>query len=278
VWHLLTHTAGFTYGFLQLGVVDALYRAAGFDLVPTPGLDLATATKRWAELPLLYQPGSRWSYGVATDVLGRLVEVVSGQSLESFIGERILAPLGMTDTHWWVDEAAASRLAALYVPDPTTGRAIRFDLLGAGASSKPDLISGGAGLIGTARDYHRFTQMLLRGGELDGVRLLGRHTVAFMTRNHLPGGGDLGALNSGGFAETVFDGVGFGLGFAVVEDPVPARFPSSVGTYYWGGLASTAFWVDPAEELTVLLFTQLVPSSHYSLRPQLRQLVYSALV
>ncbi|HEX7746869.1 MAG TPA: serine hydrolase domain-containing protein [Micromonosporaceae bacterium] len=197
--------------------------------------------------------------------------------MKRFAG-RIFGPLGMTDTRWWVDEVDAKRLGALYVPNPATGQAARVDDLGNRALHRPDLLSGGGGLISTTADYHRFTQMPARGGELDGVRLLGPRTVRFMTRNHLPGGRDLGQLCTGGFAETTLDGIGFGLGFAVVEDPIPSRMPSSVGEYHWGGAASTAFWVDPVEEITAMLFTQLVPSSTYPLRPQLRQLVYSAIV
>jgi CubicO group peptidase (beta-lactamase class C family) len=278
VWHLLTHTSGLTYGFAQTSVVDALYRAAGYDLGVPAGLDLAGASAGMARLPLMFQPGAGWNYGVSTDVLGRLVEVVSGQSLDAFFTERILTPLGMTDTRWWVDEPDAKRLAALYTPHPGTGQAVRVDRIGAAALNRPDCLSGGGGLVSTAADYHRFTQLLLRGGELGGVRLLAPRTVRYMTRNHLPGGGDLASFEPEGFAETVLDGIGFGLGFAVVQDPVPARVPSSVGEYYWGGLASTAFWVDPVEEVTALLFTQLMPSSTYPLRSQLRQLVYSALV
>ncbi|MGN9804002.1 serine hydrolase domain-containing protein [Micromonospora sp. L32] len=278
VWHLLTHTSGLTYGFAQTSVVDALYRAAGYDLGVPAGLDLAGASAGMARLPLMFQPGTGWNYGVSTDVLGRLVEVVSGQRLDAFFTERILTPLGMTDTRWWVDEPDAKRLAALYTPHPGTGQAVRVDRIGAAALNRPDCLSGGGGLVSTAADYHRFTQLLLRGGELDGVRLLAPRTVRYMTRNHLPGGGDLASFEPEGFAETVLDGIGFGLGFAVVQDPVPARVPSSVGEYYWGGLASTAFWVDPVEEITALLFTQLMPSSTYPLRSQLRQLVYSALV
>ncbi|MGW0506918.1 serine hydrolase domain-containing protein [Micromonospora sp. NPDC003241] len=278
IWHLLSHTSGLTYGFMQTSVVDGLYRAAGYDLYPPSDVDLAGACQVFGELPLLFQPGTAWGYSVATDVLGRLVEVVSGQSLDTFLRDRILDPLGMTDTRWHVAGADAERLAALYVPDPATGRAVRHDRLGDLAYAKPTLLSGGGGLISSAGDYHRFTQMLLRGGELDGVRLLGPRTVRLMTRNHLPGGADLGTLSVGGFAESTLDGIGFGLGFAVVDDPVPSRLPSSVGEYYWGGVASTAFWVDPSEQLTALLFTQLMPSSTWPLRSQLRQLVYSALV
>jgi CubicO group peptidase (beta-lactamase class C family) len=277
VWHLLTHTSGLTYGFHQTNVVDALYRAAGFDLVPTPGQDLAAVSAAWAKLPLLFQPGTGWGYGVSTDVLGRLIEVVSGQALDEFVSQRILEPLKMTDARWWVEQADASRLAALYTPDRQTGQATRSDFLGAGALREPAYVSGGAGLVCSAADYHRFTQMLLRQGELDGVRLLGSRTLRFMTRNHLPDGKDLDQLSTGGFAETTLEGIGFGLGFAIVDNPIPSRTPSTPGSYYWGGLASTAFWVDPVEELTVALFTQLAPSSTYPLRPQLRQLVYSAL-
>ncbi|MCI4064551.1 beta-lactamase family protein [Micromonospora sp. R77] len=278
VWHLLTHTAGLTYGFAQTSVVDGLYRRAGFDLGVPAGADLAEASRGMARLPLLFQPGTSWNYGVSTDVLGRLVEVVSGQRLDAFFTERILRPLGMADTRWWVEEPDAKRLAALYTPHPATGQAVRADEIGRYALTEPDCLSGGGGLVSTAADYHRFTQFLLRGGELDGVRLLGPRTVRFMTRNHLPGGRDLASFAPDGFSETILDGIGFGLGFAVVQDPVPSRVPSSVGEYYWGGLASTAFWVDPVEEVTALLFTQLMPSSTYPLRAQLRQLVYSALV
>ncbi|NBE81687.1 serine hydrolase domain-containing protein [Micromonospora rubida] len=278
IWHLLTHTAGLTYGFAQVSVVDGLYRAAGFDLSVPAGADLTAATRTLARLPLLFQPGSSWNYGVSTDVLGRLVEVVSGRRLDQFLADRILRPLGMTDTRWWVDEPDTRRLAALYAPNPATGQTFRADAIGRAALTEPSWLSGGGGLVSTAADYHRFTQMLLRGGELDGVRLLGPRTVRFMTRNHLPGGRDLASFSPSGFAETVLEGIGFGLGFAVVQDPVPARVPSSVGEYYWGGMASTAFWVDPVEEITALLFTQLLPSSTYPLRSQLRQLVYSALV
>ncbi|HET6214461.1 MAG TPA: serine hydrolase domain-containing protein [Micromonosporaceae bacterium] len=278
IWHLLTHTAGLTYGFLQTSVVDALYRAQGYDFGAPKGVDLAAACQTWSRLPLLFQPGTAWGYSVATDVLGRILELVSGQDLEALLAERILGPLGMTDTRWWVDDCDASRLAALYTPDPGTGLAARLDEIGAWAAQRPTLFSGGGGIVSTAADYHRFTQMLLRGGQLDGVRLLGSRTVRFMTRNHLPGGQDLGQLSTGGFAETTFDGVEFGLGFAILRDPVPGRVPGSVGTYYWGGAASTVFWVDPAEELTTMFFAQLLPSITHPIRPQLRQLVYSALI
>jgi CubicO group peptidase (beta-lactamase class C family) len=278
VWHLLTHTSGLTYGFLEESVVDGLYRAAGFGLDSERGLDLAGAADAWARLPLLFQPGTKWGYGVSTDVLGRLIEVISGQTLEEFFAERILCPLKMDDTRWWVDEPDTARTATLYTAHPQTGLAVPMPALGAQAFQRPSMFAGGHGLVSTAADYHRFTQMLLREGELDGERLLGPHTVRYMIRNHLPGGTDLQTFSSGGFAETSMEGIGFGLGFAVIENPVPSKVLSSAGQYYWGGLASTVFWVDPVEQLTAMLFTQLVPSSRWPLRPQFRQLVYQAII
>jgi CubicO group peptidase (beta-lactamase class C family) len=281
VWHLLTHTAGLTYGFHRVHPVDALYRAAGFEWGSPPGTDLARACELWAGLPLLFQPGTEWNYSVATDVLGRVVEVASGQRLDEFFADRILRPLGMTDTAFWADEAAQRRLAALYSPGPE-GRATRLDALGKPALREPLMLSGGGGLVSTAADYDRFTQMLLHrpgspAGELDGVRLLSPRTVGYMARNHLPGGLDLEAFGRPLFAEAPFRGVGFGLGFAVLLDPVPGKVTGTAGEISWGGAASTAFWVDREADLTVSFFTQLLPSSTYPIRPQLRQLIYQAL-
>jgi CubicO group peptidase (beta-lactamase class C family) len=282
IWHLLTHTAGLTYGFHRVHPVDARYRAAGFEWGTPAGLDLAQCVDAWAKQPLLFQPGAEWNYSVATDVLGRLVEVVSGQGQDEFFGRRILDPLGMTDTSFWIGEQDAGRLGALYTPGPG-GRAVRLDALGKVAGHRPRALSGGSGLLSTAADYHRFTQMLLGrpdspGGELDGVRLLSPRTVAYMTRNHLPGGADLEHFGRPLYAESPLRGVGFGLGFAVVTDPVAGKTLSSAGEFSWGGAASTAFFVDPAEQLTVSFFTQLLPSSAYPIRSQLRQLVHQAAV
>jgi CubicO group peptidase (beta-lactamase class C family) len=276
IWHLLTHTAGLTYGFQYRSVVDALYRKAGFEYIPQE-LELATAIPQVARLPLLFQPGSAFGYSMATDVLGRVLEVVAGQPLDEVLAQRVLGPLKMADTTWWVAPDRADRLATLYSPRPG-GELVRNDLLGVHTLARPAFLAGGSGLVSTAADYHRFTQLLLRGGEYDGARVLGSRTLRYMTRNHLPGGLDLTQLSTGDFSDTVVDGTGFGLGFAVVGDPVPLKTLCSPGEYYWGGLASTAFLVDPAEELTAMLFTQLVPSSTYPLRAQLRQLIYSALV
>ncbi|AGZ40887.1 beta-lactamase [Actinoplanes friuliensis DSM 7358] len=276
VWHLLSHTAGLTYGFMHTSVVDQLYRNAGLD-VTDPALDLATTVDRYAQMPLLFQPGTAWGYSVATDVLARLVEVVAGQDFDTVLTERVLTPLKMTGVRRWVTAPDATRLATLYAADPTTGRPVPAEEPAWQALRPPELRAGGHGLICTAADYHRFTQMLLNGGELDGRRVLGSRTVRLMTRNHLPGGQDLAALSTGGFAETSLEGVGFGLGFAVTQDPVPGRSSNNAGEFSWGGLASTTFWVDPVDRVTALFFTQLMPSSTYPLRQQLGQLVYSAL-
>ncbi|MGH3254756.1 MAG: serine hydrolase domain-containing protein [Streptosporangiaceae bacterium] len=281
IWHLLTHTAGLTYGFHRAHPVDALYRAAGFEWGTPPGVDLAQACDLWAGLPLLFQPGTEWNYSVATDVLGRVVEVASGLRFDEFLAARIFRPLGMIQTAFWADQQAASRLAALYTPD-RGGHARRADTLSKAALAPPVMLSGGGGLVSTAGDYHRFTQMLLHragspAGELDGVRLLSPRTVGYMTRNHLPGGLDLETFGRPLYAESPFRGVGFGLGFSVVIDPVPGKVICSAGEIAWGGAASTAFWVDQEAELTASFFTQLLPSSTHPIRSELRQLVYQAL-
>src|SRR5580704_11878358 len=281
IWHLLTHTAGLTYGFHRVHPVDAMYRAAGFEWGTPPGTDLARACDLWAGFPLLFQPGTEWNYSVATDVLGRVVEVASGQRLDEFFADRIFGPLAMTDTAFWADPAVQPRLAALYTPGKD-GQATRLDAFGKGALKEPRMLSGGGSLVSTAADYDRFTQMLLHrpdspAGELDGIKLLSPRTVGYMARNHLPGGVDLETFGRPLFAETPFRGVGFGLGFAVLIDPVPGQVVGSAGEISWGGAASTAFWVDQEADLTVSFFTQLLPSSTYPIRAQLRQLIYQAL-
>ena len=274
--HLLTHTSGLTYGFHRTHPVDALYRAAGFEWGYPADVDLASACDIWAGLPLLYQPGAEWAYSVATDVLGRVVEVLSGQTLEEYFAEHILGPLGMADTSFGVPAAKTARLARLYLAAPGGG-IVAGDTLGAEPLQRT-LFSGGGGLVSCAHDYHRFSQLLRRGGELDGVRLLGPRTLAYMTRNHLPGGADLDQFGRPVFAETPLRGVGFGLGFSVVIDPIRAGTLGNAGEYGWGGAASTAFFIDPVEQTTLLFFTQLLPSSTLPLRTYLRQLVNQALV
>ncbi len=281
IWHLLTHTAGLTYGFQRAHPVDAMYRAGGFEWWAPPGLDLAGCCDAWARLPLLFEPGTEWNYSVSSDVLGRVVEVASGMPLDDFFRSRILGPLGMTDTGFCLPDSEAGRLAVQYTPGPG-GQLTRLDALGKISADPPALLSGGGGLVSTAGDYDRFTQMLLHrpgspAGELAGTRLLGPRTVAYMTRNHLPGGADLETFGRPLFAETPFRGIGYGLGVAVVVDATAGKTLTSEGEYSWGGAASTVFWVDPAEQLTAAFYTQLLPSSTYPIRSQLRQLVYQAL-
>ncbi|MCU1674661.1 MAG: beta-lactamase [Frankiales bacterium] len=279
MWHLLSHCSGLTYGFTRSSVVDEMYRNAGSDFNQKAGVPLAEQCAVWASMPLLFEPGTSWNYSVATDVLGRVLEVLDSKPLDRALSDRVLTPLGMTDTRWWVDEADAGRTAALYVPTPGTGEALRWDPVGAGAFREPALLSGGGGLISTAYDYDRFTQLLLGRGELEGQRLLSPRTLAYMTRNHLPGGKLLTALAPAGqFSETAYDGVGFGLGFSVLVDPVAYKVPASAGEFAWGGAASTAFWIDPVEQVTAAFYTQLLPSSTYAIRTELRQLVYSSIV
>jgi CubicO group peptidase (beta-lactamase class C family) len=276
IWHLLTHTAGLTYGFHYAHPVDSMYRHAGFDF-GNSRVSLAEACDLWASMPLLFEPGTEWNYSVSTDVLGRVVEVASGQSLDEFLAERIFGPLGMTDTGFHAPEADHGRMASLYMPGPE-GQAVKLEAAGRAALRPPAMLSGGGGLVSSAADYHRFTQMLLRGGELDGTRILGRATVGYMTQNHLPGGVELEQIARPTFSESAFSGMGFGLGFSVVENAAENKVMSSVGEFAWGGAASTAFWVDPTEEITAVFLTQLLPSSTYNIRPQLKQLVYQALV
>ena len=276
VVHLLTHMSGLTYGFNYTHPVDAIYREKGYDFGWPPGADLARAVSDWAASPLLFQPGTKWNYSVATDVLGRLIEIWSGQSLDRFFRERILDPLGMDDTDWWCPPEKASRLAQIYVP--SNGASAPFDQLGRHSFTFPTMLGGGGGLISSAADYQRFMTMLLRGGELDGVRLVSSRTLSLMVENHLPEDHDLASVATDSFSESDYAGVGFGLGFSVALDRRANRSLVSEGTFGWGGAASTVFWVDPLEELTVSFFTQLLPSGTYPIRRELQRLVYASLV
>lgn len=278
LWQLFAHTAGLTYGFMYAHPVDELYRRAGFEWGVPQGQDLEAVCDTLAGLPLLYQPGREWAYSMGLDVLGRVLEVVSGQPLDVLLRERLLDPLGMSETDWYVPETKHSRLANLYGAHPVDRTAIPLDGMGEGAKHKPLFLGGGGGLVSTAHDYQRFVQMLANGGELDGVRILSPRTVRYMASNHLPGNADLTAFGRPLFSETAFDGVGFGLGVSVTLDPVKGRVPGNGGEFAWGGAASTAFWVDPVDDLTVTFFTQLLPSSVHPIRSQLKQLVYQAFV
>jgi CubicO group peptidase (beta-lactamase class C family) len=273
--HLLSHTAGLTYGFFRQHPVDALYRANGLDTGIDGHASLADFCDRVAGIPLLFQPGSEWAYSMATDVLGRVVEVLSEQTLGEFFADEVFAPLGMTDTRFAHVVGPEPRLARLYAQ--SADGLVPGDKLAEGVE-QADFEAGGAGLVSSARDYHRFTQMLLRGGELDGQRLLGPRTVAFMASNHLPGNVDLDHFGRAMYSETPMRGVGFGLGFSVNLDPPAIGRPAGRGAYGWGGVAGTRFWVDPAEELTAMFFTQVFTLTPLPIREMLPQMVYQALV
>ncbi len=272
---LLTHTSGLTYGFMQSTLVDALYRDEGIDF-QTAECTLGELVERAAALPLLAQPGAEWNYSIATDVLGHLVATVSGEPFGDFLMNRVVAPLGMIDTSFHVPAQKAGRFAANYAPSAAGGVTLLDDPATSRYLSPRAICSGGGGLVSTAGDYMRFCQFVLNRGELDGVRLLGRKTVELMTGNHLRG--DMAAMGMPRFSESSYEGIGFGLGFSVMLDPARAQIVGTPGEVAWGGAASTAFWVDPAEELAVVLLTQLTPSSTYPIRRELRVLTYAALV
>jgi CubicO group peptidase (beta-lactamase class C family) len=273
---LLRHTSGLTYGFQQRSNIDAAYREGKIENWHG-NLTLDEFVAALGQLPLEFSPGEGWNYSVSTDVLGAVVERVAGQPLHEFFAQQIFAPLKMADTGFMVPESQIHRLADCYSLVPGKGRV----LADRGAESlwarMPRLVSGGGGLVSTALDYHRFNTMLLNGGELDGARILSRKSIELMTLNHLPDDGDLATWSQSLFSEATNAGVGFGLGFAVNLDPVRTMLPGSVGEYYWGGMYSTAFFVDPVEEITMVFMTQLAPSSAYPIRRELKTLIYSAL-
>jgi CubicO group peptidase (beta-lactamase class C family) len=275
---LLSHTSGLTYGFMESNPVDALYRAKGADGVDygTAETSLREVTEKLATFPLIAQPGKAWNYSVSTDVLGCLVEVISGMPFEKFLLEKVLKPLGMTDTDFHVPAAKHDRFAANYNAGPGGKLVLLDDPAKSRYLAPRKVASGGGGLVSTASDYLRFAKFMLNKGELDGVRLLGRKTVELMTTNHLKG--DMGDMGAPRFSESSYLGIGFGLGFSVMIDPAKAQILGSPGEYAWGGAASTAFWCDPAEDMAVVLLTQLMPSSTYPVRRELRVLSYQAIV
>jgi CubicO group peptidase (beta-lactamase class C family) len=278
VWHLMTHTAGLTYGFHMRDPVDEIYRIA-FTGLEEPAQSLAAFCDRLGALPLLFEPGTEWNYSHATDVLARVVEVASGQRFADFVADRILGPLGMTETGYSLPEEKAGRLAVLYAPDLQTGKARPVHGADGPRAQPRGFTGGGHGLLSTAADYLRFARMLAGRGELDGVRLLAPRTVDLMVANHLPGGVAVPAMARRNLLSDSLAGRGFGLGVAPLIDPVAARLPSSRGEYTWAGAAGTEFWVDPAEDLIVLFFTQVLFTPEASVvRRKLRWMVYSSLV
>lgn len=284
---LLRHTSGLTYGFQQRSNVDAAYRANKIGEVEKAGT-LQTMIDDLAKIPLEFSPGEGWNYSVATDVVGYLIGKISGMPFEQFLKERIFNPLGMNDTDFFVPSDKAHRFAACYSADPKGGfnplaadrkgdLTLQDDPATSSFLSPPSFISGGGGLCSTAADYLTFCRALLNGGELGGIRLLGPKTLNLMTSNHLPGGRDLTELSRSLFSEATLAGVGFGLGFAVTMNPALTLLSGSAGEYYWGGAATTSFFIDPAEELITIFMTQVLPSSAYPLRRELRTMVYSAI-
>ena len=284
---LLRHTSGLTYGFQQRSNVDAAYRDKQIGAVEKAGT-LDSMIADLAAIPLEFSPGEAWNYSVSTDVIGYLVGKISGIPFQQFLKERIFNPLGMTDTDFFVPAEKAHRFAACY--NATAGGMMSFHSPNAKGSltlqddpktssflSPPDFISGGGGLCSTAADYLTFCRALLNGGELGGVRLIGPKTLALMASNHLPGNRDLPEMSRSMFAEATYNGIGFGLGFSVTMDPAKTLIAGSPGEYAWGGAATTSFWIDPAEELIAIFMTQVLPSSAYPIRRELRTMVYAAI-
>ncbi|MEU2732143.1 serine hydrolase domain-containing protein [Streptomyces griseoviridis] len=274
--HLMTHTAGLTFAFYHTHPVDARYREAGLDSSVKPGTDLAGTVDAYASLPLQFEPGTEWNYSVATNVLGRVLEVVSGQPLDTFLAERVFGPLGMTDAGFQVSAEQAPRLSELY-GETNEGGIER--IAGLPLHGRPRFLSGSGGMVASAHDIHRFSEMLRHRGELDGVRLLAPETVDLMTRNHLPDGADLRAFGSRpAHDEPGNEGVGFGLGVSVVVDPSRTKAPTGLGTYGWSGVATTTFWVDPSRDLSVQFYTQVRPKSSHTLYPDIKRLVHEAVL
>jgi CubicO group peptidase (beta-lactamase class C family) len=272
---LMTHMAGFTYGFQNRTSIDAAYRKnlpdGGREM---PGFDWFV--QELAKIPLEFAPGTAWNYSVATDVLGVVVSRIEGKPLGEVFAERIFGPLGMVDTGFHVPEDQRHRLCDAWAYQP--GKPPK--LIDQGAKSKLTVPAafegGGGGLLSTTADYDRFCRMLIGRGALDGVRMVSPKTLDLMTRNQLPGGADLTSMSKSLFSEATNAGVGFGLGFAVNLDPAKTLIPGSAGEFYWGGLYSTAFFIDPVEKLHMVFMTQLTPSSSYPVRRQLKTLIYGA--
>lgn len=272
--HVLSHTGGLTYGATN-HPVDRAYRDAGVGR--GAGETLSGFADKLAKVPLRYQPGERWMYSLSTDVCGYLVEAISGKSFDRYLQEAIFDPLDMKDTSFMVAPRKADRFAANYERQADKTLKLFDDPERSNYLKQPTFFSGGGGLTGTTADYLRFCEMLRRGGELDGVRILGPRTIELMHLNHLAGGKDLSGMAIGAFSETAYEGVGFGLGFAMTLGQVEAGALGG-GDYYWGGAASTIFWVDPKEDMVVIFMTQLMPSATFNFRGQLRNIIYSAIV
>ena len=273
---LLSHQSGLTYGFVNRTNVDRAYREAGVGEIRTTG-SLQKMIDCLSEIPLEFSPGDRWNYSVSTDVCGYLVEVISGKSFDVFLDEVIFQPLGMVDSGFYVKEGEKERLASLYRYNESGSPLHVSDFDAGDYTRKPSFLSGGGGLVSTLDDYMAFCQMILGNGKYNGEMILGRKTLDLMGSNHLSNGVDLEQVAFGRWSETQYRGVGFGLGFSVLLDPAASQVSGSKGELAWGGAASTAFWIDKSEDLAVVFLTQLLPSSSYNVRRELRTLVYSAI-
>ncbi|MEM8697203.1 MAG: serine hydrolase domain-containing protein [Pseudomonadota bacterium] len=272
---LLRHTSGLTYAFQNRSNVDLAYRERKLENWHG-NHDLDSFVAELGRLPLEFSPGTAWNYSVSTDVVGAVIQRVSGQTLDAYFTEHIFGPLGMTDTFFTVPDDKLGRLGDCWTRNPKAP--VMFDRAEKSLWSKPPkLLSGGGGLVSTSADYHRFCRMLLGKGTLGDTRIVGRKTIALMTQNHLPGGSDLTDMSRALFSEAQNAGTGFGLGFAVTDDVARTMIPGSKGEFYWGGMYSTAFFVDPVEDLTMVFMTQLQPSNIYPIRRELKTLIYSAL-
>ncbi len=281
---LMMHMSGLGFGggrtLQELFSADNTSQAQGFapGLRRGPNATLESMVEHYAAYPLEFHPGTHWLYSVSTDICGRLVEIISGQRFDDYLREALFEPLGMDDTGFVVPDEKVHRFAACYRRDSGKKLVLMDDPQRSGYRKEPSFLSGGGGLVSTTTDYLRFCQMLLAGGELDGVRILGRKTVELMAANHLPGDGDLQSVAlAGGYGEVGFAGMGFGLTVAVAKAPALTQVVGSPGEYMWGGAASTIFWVDPVEDLTVVFMTQLLPSGTFNFRGQLKTLVYPAI-
>ncbi len=272
---LLRHTSGLTYGFQERTPIDAAYRAAKLEAFAGP--DLEELITLLAGIPLQFDPGSSWNYSVATDILGAIIQRVDDRPLDEAIAARVTGPLGMDDTHFQVPEAKHHRLPDCYVFNATETKKMYDTGAKSAWARKPNQLSGGGGMASTLADYHRFCRMLLNEGELDGARIISRKTLALMTANHLPGGGDLTQHSKALFSEAENAGTGFGLGFATTIDPAATMVPGSKGDFFWGGMFSTAFFVDPQEDVIMIFMTQLMPSNTYPVRREIKTMIYSAL-
>lgn len=273
---VLRHTTGFTYSFQERSNIDAAYRKT--DVESWTKATSQSFIDTLAQIPLEFDPGTQWNYSVSTDVLGILIERISGQTLPDYFREHIFAPLGMNDTFFTVPADKAARIPQCFAYDPQTNMKL-FDEAGVSSlwTKGWSFNSGGGGLASSVADYHRFCRMLLNGGALDGVQILSPKTIELMTANHIPGGHDLTQMSKSLFSEAEMAGIGFGLGFATTIDSAATLTPCSTGDFYWGGMYSTAFFVDPVEDIIMIFMTQLMPSSTYPVRREIKTMIYSAL-